>query len=445
MAKKKTPDQQFTQIFALFTTGATEGERAAAESKMDAWLKRHTKTRADIPSILAEALADDAASQPPPPQPDLRATTNPFDDPQFTPAGLVENILAEYVTMNEHAAVIYSLWICLTHVYQRFSVAPRVALVSEEPDSGKTTGLEVGRNLVFRPNPETLGTGAAVTDFLDQGPGTVMLDELDQVDTDARRRLQQIWNMGHKRGAQISLKVGGRRKLINIYAPMLAAGVGSFLAPTQKSRAFNLEMKPYTGETKPKRDYDNEDVKDLDAVYAYLRHWAAGVKLDPKPAMPPEVLRRFADNVRGILSIADSCGPEWGRRAREAVMFLLAQEKAEHPKMLILHHTLIIIDMLGLDPIPSRAVNKELRRLDLPEARWNRYRGPGGGESMHPLTLNEQAALMKSSDIEARLIRPLGGGKPFRGYWREWIAEAARERGPGAAPAHLRLITPRSD
>ena len=64
MAKKKTPAQHFAQLFALFTAGATEGERAAAERKMDAWLKRHGKTRADIAAILVQAAADEAASQP---------------------------------------------------------------------------------------------------------------------------------------------------------------------------------------------------------------------------------------------------------------------------------------------------------------------------------------------------------------------------------------------
>jgi hypothetical protein len=62
---KKSPAQHFAHIFALFTTGSTQGERDAAERKMDAWLKRHGKTRADIPSILAQAVADDAAAQPP--------------------------------------------------------------------------------------------------------------------------------------------------------------------------------------------------------------------------------------------------------------------------------------------------------------------------------------------------------------------------------------------
>jgi hypothetical protein len=308
VAKKKTPAQHFAQLFALLTAGATEGERAAAERKMDAWLKRHGKTRADIAAILVQATADEAASQPSPPQSDPRdAASNPFDDPAFTPTGLVEGILAKYVTISSHAATILTLWICFTHVYPRFRIAPRVALISERPDSGKSTALEVARRLVFRPNPETLGTGAAIADFLNEGPCTVLLDELDQVDAEARRRLQQLWNMGHARGAQISLKLGGRRTLISLHAPMLAAGVGSFLAPTQKSRTFTLEMEPYTAETKPEREFDDANVEDLDIVYTFLRHWSARANLDPKPAMPPGVLRRFADNVRGLLAIADGC------------------------------------------------------------------------------------------------------------------------------------------
>jgi hypothetical protein len=68
--------------------------------------------------------------------------------------------------------------------------------------------------------------------------------------------------------------VGGQRKLVSLHAPMLAAGVGDFLAPQQQSRTFNLEMEPYTEETKPERDWNvaNEDeIRDLNAVYSFLR------------------------------------------------------------------------------------------------------------------------------------------------------------------------------
>lgn len=158
---KRTSAQSFAALFEQFIRGTTPGEREAAEKGMNAWLKKHNKTRSDISAILAQAFADDKASQPPPPQSDPRdVASNPFDSPEFTPAGLVKGIVEKYLTMPPHDAIIFALWICLTHVYTRFRIAPRVALVSKDPDSGKSTARQVAKQLVFRPNPETLGTGA---------------------------------------------------------------------------------------------------------------------------------------------------------------------------------------------------------------------------------------------------------------------------------------------
>jgi hypothetical protein len=428
-----------------------QAERDNAERKLDAWLRKHGKTRMDIPAVLVQAAADNAAVQPPPPPSDPRdGAPHTFDDPEFTPAGLVEGIVAKYATMKPYVSVIYTLWICFTHVYTKFAIAPRIALTSEGPDSGKSTALEVARYLVFRPNTETAGTGAAVADFLGQGPCTVLYDELDHVDTEARRRLQQIWDLGHRRGAQYSLMARGQRKLISLYAPMLAAGVGGFLAPQQQSRTFNLEMEPYTEATKPERGWsvaDDDEIRDLNAVYSYLRHWAANVKLDPKPPMPPGVQRRFADNVRALLSIADNCGPEWGRRAREAVVFLFEKEKAERPQITIIRHGLDIFDTLQpeLDQIKSIRFNQELKRLDAPDAKWTRYRGPSGTEYAHPLEMHEQAALLGSVGIESIRCRQ-STGKQFRGYRRAQFEEAWRKHGSAgpyeasSASGRLRLI-----
>jgi hypothetical protein len=459
--KGTTPAQLFARIFALFMDkNAPRAERDNAERQLDAWLRRHGNTRTDIPAILVQAAADDAEAQPPPPSSDPRDhAPHPFNNPEFTPAGLVEGIVAKYVIMKPHVRVIYSLWICFTHVYTMFAVAPRVALTSEDSDSGKTTALKVARPLVYRPNPEVFGTGAAIGEFIDEGPGTVLLDELDLLDAEGWRRLQQIWNLGHERGAKISLVIGGKRKLVGIHAPMLAAGVGSFLAPTQKTRTFNLEMEPYTEQTKPERKWNHpkdeadatERIRELDAVYSYLRHWAAAVKLDPAPRVPPGVLRRFEDNVCGLLAIADSCGPEWGRRAREAIMFLLDKEKAEHPKFTMIRHGLAIFDALELDQIRSTQFNQALKQLDVPDARWTRYRGPSGIELAHPLEMHEQAALLEKVGIESTRCRP-PRGKQFRGYKRAQFEEAWRKHGaPAPAEAEpgrgrLRLISsPQSD
>jgi hypothetical protein len=445
---KLTEAQRFHNIFKRWTSGATEAERATAERKMDQWLAKNGKTRADISSLVAQAHADDLAANPPPPPPDPRADApHPYEDPRFTPAGLVEGIVAKYVTMKPYVSVISSLWTCFTHVYTQFAIAPRIELTSEDPDSGKSTLRKTLKHLVYRPNREVLGTPAVLERFIARGPCTILVDELDHVRGEARERLQRIWNLGHERGAEISFMEGGREKYLSIYAPMLGAGVGKFLGATQKDRTFTLEMEPYTEETKPARDYNVDlNTEELDAVYSYLRNWAQKVKLNPKPPIPAGMIRRFEANVRGLLSIADSCGLEWGQRAREAVAFLLEKEKAERPQILILRHALVIIDTLELDPVPSRVVNRELLRLDLPEARWNRYRGPGGGEYAHPLTLDEQATLLGKSGIESKGLRPPKGGKQFRGYRREWIVEALRKRGTAAAGAlRLRLITPQAD
>src|SRR5262245_61478140 len=255
---KSTPEQTFAKFFNLANDeAAPQHERDEAERQMAAWLKRHGKTKRDIQTILIKAADDDRAAQPPPPPSDPRdSAPHPFDSPEFTPAGLVEGIVAKYVTMKPHVSVISSLWACFTHVYTQFAIAPRLELTSEDPDSGKSTLRKVLKHLVYRPNREVLGSPAALERFLARGPCTILLDELDHVRGEARERLQRIWNIGHERGAEISFMEGGREKYLSVYAPMLAAGVGRFLGATQKSRTFTLEMEPYTEATRPPRDYN---------------------------------------------------------------------------------------------------------------------------------------------------------------------------------------------
>ena len=277
-----------------------------------------------------------------------------------------------------------------------------------------------------------------------------MLDEVDYADTDARRTLLLIWNLGYL-PAKRSLVIRGKRKLVNLHAPMMAAGIGGFLASAQKSRTLSLEMRPYTEETAPQRDYwAEEDFSDLNAVYSFLRNWAAGVKLNLKPAMPPGMIRRSAQNVRGLLSIADSCGPEWGRCAREAVVFLFDKEKSERPELTVVRHGLVIFEAFGFEEIGSVRFNRELKRLDLPDAKWTRYRGPSGTDYTHPLEMHEQSALLEKVGIHSTRVRP-PGEKQCRGYKLAQFQEAQRKYGV-AAPnetevgrARLRLVKPPSD
>jgi hypothetical protein len=60
--------------------------------------------------------------------------------------------------------------------------------------------------------------------------------------------------------------------------------------------------------------------------------------------------------------------------------------------------------------IGTTKFNRDLRQLDLPDARWSRYRGAGGMAQAHPITLHEQAALLrrKPNTISSKTYWPPG-------------------------------------
>jgi hypothetical protein len=454
---KKTLAQKFKDLYAMHTGGATQGERDSAKRKVDAWLKRHEKTERDILSLLNQAFADAAAAAPPPPPPpDPRdAAAHPFDDPAFNPASVVEGLVMRYATMGEHERVVYVLWVIFTHVHKQFAIAPRVALVSEEENSGKSILLEIARRLALRPNADNFSTGPALIDHIDEGPGTVCADEIDLYDAEGLRWFKLIWNTGHWYLAKRALMVKGQRKVVNLHAPMIAAGVGDMFTRTQKSRAYRIEMRRYTAETKPARDYYADVVSSepdaveaiggLDAAYTYLRQWTAGTRLNTRPVMPTEIITRYADNARGLIAVADACGPEWGQRARAAVMFFMRKDITEHPKITIIRHGLVIFDALGVDFIRSTQFNRELKRLDLPDARWARYRGASNADYPHPLALDEQVTLLNMVDIQS--ARHRHDGSRGRGYTRGQFEEAAHKYSVAppddadVARSRLRLIS----
>jgi len=449
MTEKITP-KALKRLRDLHASLSVPGQRTKAMEEIDKWLQKYGKTWNDVPELLYDenAVAAKAAASDP-----RDAQPHPYENPQFTPAGVVYGLTEKYLAMEPHVRVIYTLYIIATHVYPQFMIIPRLALVSELPDSGKTVALDVAKCMMLRSNPDILSTGAAVTDFIDEGPGTIGLDELDLLDPEARQYLLLLWNLGHKRGATRALMVKGKRKRVKLSAPMMAAGLGSFLGMAQLTRTFVLEMHRYTEETKPKREFDDEHTEDLDAVYSYLRHWAPRVKLKLDPAMPPGVIARNADNARILLSVADACGTGWGKRAREAIVFLLEKAKAERPQIVFIRHGLAIFDMLEIDAIRSTRFHQELKRLDLPDARWTRYRGPSGMDVAHPITPDERAKLGAMVGITVKKVTP-PRGKQFRGYTLAQFEEAARvygverEAGRRSARVHqlpVRRAVPPSD
>ena len=262
---------------------------------------------------------------------------------------------------------------------------------------------------MYRANEESFATAAAIRDHLgrtlaaDSASCSVALDEGDLLDAKARAALLLLWNLGHAKGAKHSLMAGGHKKLTNLFAPMFAAGLGRILGPAQLSRTFVLRMRPYDEKTKPELDWwaPGEDgdtagsrKETIDTLYRYLRHWAETRKFRLQPRMPAGIIRRAADNFRSLLSVTDVCGGDWPRRAREALVALVKETTDDQPKAIILRHGRLLFERLETDELEVGLFNRELRKLSEPEFDWNRYRGPTGNRSEHPISISEQGRLL---------------------------------------------------
>jgi len=101
---------------------------------------------------------------------------------------LVEGILTKYVTMSSHLAIILALWICFTYVYPRFRIAPRVALISERTRKRQEHSAGSCTTSCIPAEPGDSRHRRGDCRLLSEGPCTILLDELDQVDAAARRR-----------------------------------------------------------------------------------------------------------------------------------------------------------------------------------------------------------------------------------------------------------------
>ena len=97
--------------------------------------------------------------------------------------------------------------------------------------------------------------------------------------------------------------------------------------------------------------------------------------------------------------------------------------------------------------------NRELRLLDLPDARWSRYRGAGGMAYPHPITVSEQAALFRRKPKKVASFSQWPAGKRTPGMssikvYRRGDLEASMRKHEAAgerAGPQLRLVTPTSD
>jgi Protein of unknown function (DUF3631) len=418
-------------------------EKATAEKKLCALLKRLGKNWTDLPKLMAEAAA---VLDPPPPSSDPRdATPAPDVGANIFPPDLIIRVMEDYVELaNPHDFVAIALWAIHTHVHAKFMVTPRLVLTSPVYGCGKTTMLDVLSTLVAKPEKADSITAAGIYHAVDIEHCTLLLDEADNLELGSKAVLRATINSGHRKGGTRMHMIRGQLQHFSTFAPVALAAIGKLTLPLM-SRSIVIRMSRAASSTHL-HHFDRSDTSAFDTAYRSTIEWVRSAVLNPKPEMPVEVYGRAADNWRPLIAIADACSPAWGIRAREAAVHFARAYRDEPIAVTLLRDIRKVFDLRHVDRITSEDLVKAL--LAMEDAPWNEWTGARGDQSPRKISQGQLAVALSDFIIRPKSIRLPGKPTTLKGYFREMFekvwAEYCGENGTTEhRPSNVTLLSSR--
>jgi ribosomal protein L32 len=311
-----------------------------------------------------------------------------------------------------------ALWVLHTHVFGRYRVTPRLALLSPVRGCGKTTALILLEALCADPDRSDNTTAASIYHMLAEREHTLLIDEGDNLGLLNNSVLRAVFNAGHRRGGAIRRFVGGRARKFSVFAPLAVAAIGSLPLPLMH-RAVVINMQRHAPSDAPLEPLDEFDPA-LAASRVDIQKWAETCALAYNPEMSG--LNRVADNWRILIAIADDLSH--GDEARATAIAMNADRRDEDAGVILLADIRTVFDGLGVDRILSVALIEALLGLD---SLWNDWCGLKDDRPPRKLNPSELSRLLEPFGIGPKSIWPVPrrpDSKSRKGYRREQFEEA---------------------
>jgi hypothetical protein len=322
----------------------------------------------------------------------------------------ISYLIGQYVALDADQLTITTLWAAHTHLYPFYMCSPRLAVCGPMNNIGKTTMFDVLGRLVLRPWRAASATEASLYSDTDGNHITMLIDEMHYADLRGRRAA--ILHAGYRQGTPVRLA----KRSIDVFCAAGFGFIGSCLTPELQSRSLIIQMRRHDHSHQLRR-FDLADTADLDATYQRLCDFAANVRLDRDPQLPPELQRdsRRADNARPLVAIADTAGKRWGEAARKALVNLILLHQSEHPNAILVNHLHQIFAERGYPTAMwSDDIVVALRaHEDWP---WSEYRGPAGKFQPRPLRQSDLAMMLHQFDARIRPRSVRIGKRIAKGY-----------------------------
>jgi hypothetical protein len=118
-----------------------------------------------------------------------------------------------------------ALWTLHCYVFDRFTITPRLVLLSPVRGCGKTTLLALLELLVANPDKSDNTTPAAIYHSFTRSVPTLLIDEADNLGLATSNVLRAVFNAGHRRGGAIKRFIRGWPRKFPVFAPLALAGM----------------------------------------------------------------------------------------------------------------------------------------------------------------------------------------------------------------------------
>jgi len=425
--------ERICQLHALMGS-AHANEAQVARDRLLRLLAKVGLTWNDLPTVLAARVPTDTSAAP-------QAATVPADTPTVNVLDLVVRLIELHIAITAEERIAVALWILHAYVFDRFTITPRLALISPVRGCGKTTLLVLLELLVAEPYRTDNVTAAAIYYLLDRRRrSSLLVDEGDNLGLLRNGVLRSVFNSGHRNGGTISRFVGGWSRKFPTFSPLAVAAIGALPLPLLH-RAVVISMRRYApNESQFQIQRLDEADPALPAAREEIRKWAATCSLASDPEMPATLRNRAADNWRVLLAIADNLGH--GEAARCAAIKLASNRLDEDPGVVLLGDIRNVFQAWRVERIASATLVEALLAFD--DSFWNEWRGPNDDRPPRKLTQGELARMLRPFEIRPRTIwsaqrRP--GDKSSRGYLRSQFEIAWRAYCPSAdTPTQTRKI-----
>ncbi len=375
---------------------ANVNEAQVARDRLLRLLGKLGLTWNDLPTVLAAGVTTDTNAAP-------QAATVAADAPAVNVLDLVVRLIELHVAITAEERVAVALWILHTYAFDRFTITPRLALISPARGCGKTTLLVLLELLVAEPYRTDNVTPAAIYYLLDRSRrSSLLVDEGDNLGLLRNGVLRSVFNSGHRSGGAISRFVGGWSRKFPTFSPLAVAAIGALPLPLLH-RSVVISMRRYApNESQFQIQRLDETDPAFPAVREEIRKWASTCSLASDPEMPPTLRNRAADNWRVLLAIADNLGH--GEIARCAGMKLASNCLDEDPGVVLLGDIRNVFQARSMERIASATLVEALLAFD--DSFWNEWRGPNDDRPPRKLTQGELARMLRPFDIRPRTIWP---------------------------------------